>query len=46
VESAPRRRSAGLVAVGIDRLIMKMQAGPDHEGAGSAELTSPSLQRR
>jgi predicted NBD/HSP70 family sugar kinase len=40
VESAPRRRSAGLVAIGIDRLVMKMKAGSDYEDAGSAAFVT------
>jgi predicted NBD/HSP70 family sugar kinase len=40
VETAPRRRSAGLVAIGIDRLVMKMRAGAEYEDAGSAEFVS------
>ncbi len=35
VESGPRHRSAGLVAVGIDRLIMKLKPGAEYEEAGS-----------
>jgi hypothetical protein len=38
VAGAPRRRGPGLVAVGIDRLIMKV--GAEREDAESAEFVT------
>jgi len=40
VESAPRRRAAGLVAVGIDRLVLPMEETLNQTGQSPAALTA------